>query len=55
MNNDIRKTLEALDGVDSADVSHEKGTAVLTLSSDVPDEKLKAAVEEQGYKVTKIE
>ena len=51
----VKKTLEALDGVDSAEVSHEKGTAVLTLLSDVPDEKLKAAVEEQGYKVTKTE
>ena len=51
----VKKTLEALDGVEVAEVSHEKGTAVLTLSSDIPNEKLKSAVEEQGYKVTGTE
>jgi Cu2+-exporting ATPase len=47
----VKKTLEALPQVESADVSHEKGTAVVTLSQDVADEVLKNAVEEQGYKV----
>ena len=46
----VKKVLESLDGVAGADVSHEKGTAVLTLSSDVSDDVIKAAVEDQGYK-----
>ena len=45
----VKKALEALDGVESAVTSHEKGTAILTLSKDVPDGVIKAAVEEQGY------
>lgn len=51
----VKKTLEVIGGVEAAEVSHEKGTAILTLSAEIPDEKLKAAVEEQGYKVTNIE
>ena len=51
----VKKTLEALDGVDAAEVSHEKGTAILTLSAEIPNEKLKTAVEEQGYTVKGIE
>ncbi len=47
----VKQTLEAIDGVSSADVSHEKGTAVVTLEKDVSDAILKSAVEEQGYKV----
>ncbi len=47
----VKTALEALDGVDSAEVSHEKGTAVVTLSKDVPDDFLKETVEVQGYKV----
>ena len=47
----VKQTLEAIDGVSSADVSHEKGTAVVTLEKDVSDSVLKSAVEEQGYKV----
>lgn len=47
----VKQTLEAIDGVSSADVSHEKGTAVVTLEKDVSDAVLKSAVEEQGYKV----
>lgn len=47
----VKQVLEALPQVDSADVSHEQGTAVLTLNADVTDEILKKAVEEQGYKV----
>lgn len=48
----VKSALEALDEVQSADVSHEKGTAVVTLSSDVSDQKLKDTVEAQGYKAT---
>lgn len=47
----VKKALEALDGVESVVVSHEKGTAVITLNADVPDEVLKSAVEAEGYKV----
>lgn len=51
----VKKALEALDGVTSAEVSHENGTAVLELSRDVPDDLLKKTVEEKDYKVTGIE
>ena len=47
----VKQTLEAIDGVEKADVSHEKGTAIVTLKGDVSVEALKAAVEAQGYKV----
>ncbi len=50
----VKKTLEALDGVASAEVSHEAGTAVVTLSEEVADEVLKEAVEAQDYPVTEI-
>lgn len=50
----VKKALEALDGVMSAEVSHEKGTAVVTLSSAVEDEVLKKAVEDKDYKVVSI-
>ena len=50
----VKKVLEAIDQVDSAEVSHEKGTAVVTLNADVSDEVLKKAVEDQDYKVTGI-
>ena len=51
----VKKTLEALDGVLSAAVSHEAGTAVVTLSKDVDNAVLKAAVEAQDYPVTSID
>ncbi len=51
----VKKALEAVEGVASAEVSHEKGTAVVTLSKDVPDAVLKKAVEDQDYAVTAIE
>ena len=51
----VKKALEALDGVSQAEVSHEANTAVVTLSGDVSDEALKAAVEEKDYKVTAID
>ena len=51
----VKKVLEALTEVDSAEVSHEAGTAVVTLNSDVSDEVLKKTVEDQDYKVTSIQ
>ena len=51
----VKKVLEALEGVDSAEVSHEAGTAVVTMSADVSDEVLKKTVEDQDYKVNSIE
>ncbi len=51
----VRTALEAVDGVVRADVSHETGTAVVELSSDVNDSVLKKAVEDKDYKVTAIE
>ena len=51
----VKKALEALAEVDSAEVSHEAGTAVVTLNSDVKDEVLKKTVEDQDYKVTSIQ
>ena len=51
----VKKTLEAIEGVASADVSHESGTAVVTLSAPVEDTALKKAVEDKDYKVTGIE
>lgn len=50
----VKKALESLDGVDNATVSHEKGTAVVELSKDVPDEEMKKAIEDKDYKVKKI-
>ncbi len=50
----VKKVLEKIDGVASADVSHKEGTAVVTLSGDVADEKLKEAVEDRDYKVVSI-
>ena len=50
----VKKALEALEGVASAEASHEKGTAVVQLSGSVDDAVLKKAVEEEGYEVTGI-
>ena len=50
----VKKALEAVEGVVSADVSHEKGTAVVALSSDVADDILAKAVEDKDYKVISI-
>ena len=50
----VKKALEALEGVASAEASHEKGTAVVQLSGSVDDAALKNAVEEEGYEVTGI-
>ena len=51
----VKKALEGLNGVQEAVVSHEKGTAVVTMSGEVSDDELKKAVEDQDYKVTAIE
>ena len=50
----VKKALEALEGVASAEVSHEAGTAVVTLDADVSDDVLTKAVEDKDYKVTGI-
>lgn len=50
----VKKTLEAIEQVTEAVVSHEAGTAVVTLKEEVSDEVLKKAVEEQDYKVVGI-
>lgn len=51
----VKKCLEALEQVAEAVVSHEAGTAVLTLNAEVDDDVLKKTVEDQDYKVTSIE
>lgn len=51
----VKKTLEGIEGVESAEVSHEKGTAVVICSSELENEVLRQAVEEQDYRVTAIE
>ena len=50
----VKKALEALDEVAKAEVSHESGTAVVTLEKEVSDDALKQAVVDQGYQVTDI-
>ena len=51
----VKKILEAIPGVEAAEVSHEKGTAVVKMASEVADEVLKKAVEDQDYQVTGIQ
>ena len=50
----VKKTLEAMEGVAEAVVSHTAGTAVVTLSAPVADDVLKKAIEDQGYPVLEI-
>ena len=50
----VKKALETLEGVVSAEVSHDKGTAVVSLEKDVPDDVLTKAVEDKDFKVTGI-
>lgn len=50
----VKKVLEELVPVTEAVVSHEEGTAILTLSEDVPEEVLTKVIEDQGYKVLEI-
>ena len=47
----VKKTLEEFAAVESAEVSHEKGTAVVTLCKDVSIDELKKAVVDKGYEV----
>ena len=47
----VKKVLEELDGVTEVIPSHKDGTAVVKMTSEVPDEILKKTVEDQGYKV----
>lgn len=51
----VKKALEALDGVESAEVSHEKGTAVLTMDKPVADGDIQKAIEDKDYKFVGIE
>ena len=50
----VKKALEAVSGVTEAKVSHQAGTAVVTLASDVPNDTLKQAVEAKDYTVTDV-
>ena len=51
----VEKALEAVSGVTAVEVSHEKGTAVVTMSEMVDNAALKAAVEQAGYTVKSID
>ena len=51
----VKKTLEKIEGVAEAVVSHEKGTAIVTLNTPVDNDVLKTAIEDQDYKVLSIE
>ena len=51
----VKTTLEGLQGVASAEVSHKTGMAKLILSEDIENSILKNAVEEKGYKVISVE
>ena len=53
--NHVKEALENLDGVDKAEVSLEKNSAVITFSKDISDEAIKSAIDEAGYDVSKIE
>ena len=53
--NRVKAALEALPNVESADVSHKSGTAILTPKGDINDGDIKKAVEDAGYKVKQIE
>lgn len=51
----VKKVLEALPEVDTAEVSHEAGTAIVTLNAEIADDVLKKTVEDQDYNVLEIE
>ena len=51
----VKEALENLDGVDKAEVSLEKNSAVITFSKDISDEAIKSAIDEAGYDVSEIE
>ena len=50
----VKKALEAVDGVESAEVSHENDKAVVTLSKEIDDDILRKAVEDKDYQVISI-
>ena len=52
--NHVKKALEEPNGAEHAEVSAESGTAVVTLTSDIPDDTLRAAVESQDYEVIEV-
>ncbi len=52
---DVKGTLEGMEGVASAEVSHKEGTAVVMLSAAVADDTLKTAVENKGYTVISVD
>ena len=51
----VKKALEGLEGVEGAEASHEKGTAIVTLSTEIPDDVLRKTVEDKDYKVVDIQ
>ena len=51
----VKKTLEALEQVTEAVVSHEAGTAVVTLNAEISNDELKSVIEAQDYEVVSIE
>ena len=50
----VKKALESIDGVNSAEVSHEEARAIVNMSRDIPDDILAKAVEEEDYHVVKV-
>ena len=50
----VKKALEGIDGVESAEVSHESGTAVLTLTHDVDDSVIQKTIEDKDYTFVSI-
>lgn len=53
--NTVKKALEAVDGISNADVSHEKGTAVITLTKDISDDIIAKNVTDKGYEFVSVE
>jgi len=51
----VKKTLEKIEGVAEAKVSHKEGTAIVTLSAEIADDVLRKAIEDQDYTVLSIE
>jgi Cu2+-exporting ATPase len=51
----VKRCVEALNAVAAADVSHESGKAILTLTAEIDNNTLKKTVEDQGYTVLEIE
>lgn len=51
----VKKALEKLDFIESAEVSHESGTAVITLSGELDEQAVKAAIEDRDFEFCSIE